>query len=131
MSEVIITPEMKEDAKKCASRNYKECISCGMYVIEGPQGAISDCVEALASLPEVWDDAPEWADCADVTFTDKNRTRKGHTQTYTRTLPKSLEDEIAEKYSFDTPSCHPMINGMRAIDVIKSALKEYNERQGK
>ena len=129
MSEVIITAEMKEDAKKCVSRSYKECISCGMYVIEGPQGAISDCVEALASLPEVWDDAPEWADCADVTFTDKHRTRKGQTQTYTRTLQKSLEDEIAEKYAKEIDT-EPLLVKLVKNKLVEM-LKEYNERQGK
>ena len=129
MSEVIITPEMKEDAKKCASRNYKECISCGMYVIKGPKGAISDCIEALASLPGVWDDAPEWADCADVTFTDKNRTRKGHTQTYTRTLPKLLIEELSEKYAIEIDT-EPLIVKLVQNKLVE-LLKEYNERQGK
>jgi len=124
MSEVIITPEMREDAKKCNSRS---CMDCKMP----EHGTASKCVEALASLPGVWDEAPEGSDVAEARFWRSETAIILSKIDYTRTLPKSLEDEIAEKYSFDTPSCHPMINGMRAIEVIKSALKEYNERQGK
>jgi len=128
MSEIIITSEMKEDAKKC---NGKSCNGCKMYSISKGQSP-SVCVEALSSLPGVWDQAPEKAIEAYVNFGYSSHMAQIMDDgiKYTRTLPKSLEDEIAEKYSFDTPICHPMINGMRAINVIKSALKEYNERQG-
>ena len=123
MSEVIITAEMKEDAKCCKQHI---CEVCRMRSL----GSDFSCVEALASLPGVWDEAPEGSDVAEARFWRSETAIILSKIDYTRTLPKSLEDEIAEKYSFDTPSCHPMINGMRAIEVIKSALKEYNERQG-
>ena len=125
MSEVIITPEMKEDAKKCGKGMV--CDTCKMKKIH--VGYVTNCVEALASLPGVWDDAPEWAACADVTITDKNRTRKGHTQTYTRTLPKSLEDEIAEKYAKEIDT-EPLLVKLVKNKLVEM-LKEYNERQGK
>jgi len=128
MSEVIITAEMKEDAKKCGKG--MACDTCKMKKIY--VGYVTNCIEALSSLPGVWDKAPEKAIEAYVNFGYSSHMAQIMDDgiKYTRTLPKSLEDEIAEKYSFDTPICHPMINGMRAINVIKSALKEYNERQG-
>jgi hypothetical protein len=43
--------------------------------------------------------------------------------------PKSPAREIAEKYSCDTETCHPMINGRRAVDVIESAINEYKEME--
>jgi len=125
MSAVIITSKMKEDAKKC---NGKICSGCKMYSISKGQSPYI-CVEALASLPGVWDDAPEWADCADVTFTDKNRTRKGHTQTYTRTLPKLLIEELSEKYAIEIDT-EPLIVKLVQNKLVE-LLKEYNERQGK
>jgi hypothetical protein len=123
MNEIIITPEMKEDAKKCNGS-----MACGVCKMPREfQLHPQMCIEAIASLPGVWDEAPEWADCADVTFTDKNRTRKGHTQTYTRTLPKSLEDEIKDAWS-EKLSMMSKANLELFIPVM---LKEYNERQVK
>ena len=129
MSEVIITAEMKEDAKKCG-KTGQFCDDCKMPFATEDNHSL--CIEALASLPGVWDEAKPNEGVALVYYKpeDGDPLNGLRMVKHTRTLPKSLEDEIAEKYSFDTPSCHPMINGMRAIEVIKSALKEYNERQG-
>jgi len=69
----IITPEMKEDAKKVHGS-----MACGVCKMPREfQLHPQMCIEAIASLPGVWDEAPEWADCADVTFTDKKQNTKG------------------------------------------------------
>lgn len=81
--------------------------------------------------PKVWDGAPDNAGFASVNFCKESGIplQFGKTMFYTRTLPKSPEREIAEKYSCDTETCHPMINGRRAVDVIESAINEYKERE--
>ena len=131
MSEVIITAEMKEDAKKCG-KTGQFCDDCKMPFATEDNHSL--CIEALASLPGVWDGSPDNAIIAMVNFYKEDKVYAkidGIETVYTRTLPKSIEDEIAEKYSCDTVTCHPMIDGKRAINVIKAALKEYNERQRK
>jgi len=121
MSEVIITAEMKEDARKC---NGRSCTLCRMYPIS--KGVASSCIEALASLPGVWDEAPNNSETAIIIFSDKGKINKYGETVYTRTLPKSLEDEIkdawAEKLS--------MMSKANLELFIPIMLKEYNERQG-
>jgi hypothetical protein len=123
MNEVTITPEMKEDAKKCLG---KDCHNCEMYPIN--KGcAISICVEAIASLPGVFDSAPEIADNVQLWFY-KGREQIGKMIPYTRTLPKSLEDEIAEKYAKEIDT-EPLLVKLVKNKLVEM-LKEYNERQG-
>jgi len=98
MSEVIITAEMKENAKCCKQHT---CEACRMRSL----GSDFSCVEALASLPGVWDGSPDNAIIAMVNFYKEDKVYAkidGIETVYTRTLPKSIEDEIAEKYSCDT-----------------------------
>ena len=126
MSEVIITPEMREDAKKCNSRS---CMDCKMP----EHGTASKCVEALASLPGVWDGAPDDAVSAEVCFYKYPilRGKEGllEMKSYSRTLPKSLEDEIAEKYAKEIDT-EPLLVKLVKNKLVEM-LKEYNERQGK
>jgi len=78
--------------------------------------------------PKVWEGAPEWATEARVRWTDRNGV-SGHNDMYsllyTRTLPKSRIDEIAEEAqsSFLDGTNKPL------TEVIKSAiLKDREER---
>lgn len=127
MSEIIITAEMKEDMKKCNGSMACGCCKMPREFHLHPQM----CIEALASLPGVWDEAPIGADYVNLNFYKLPNTTEGSklcgNVEYTRTLPKSLEDEIAEKY-FEKyrVGATGFIN---ITDTIKAALKEYNERQ--
>jgi len=132
MSEVIITSEMKEDAKKCGKDMV--CDTCKMKKIH--VGYVTNCVEALASLLGVWDGAPDDAVSAEVCFY-KYRIFRGkegllEMKSYSRTLPKSLEDEIAEKcsHTYFKYGGNIPITESDITKVVKNALKEYNERQG-
>lgn len=84
--------------------------------------------DKLATVHDVWEGAPEWANRAVVSFSDPDCKKGSQSHVYRRELPKTIEQEIAEKYSCDTELCNPMINGKRAVDVIKEALEEYKER---
>ena len=124
MSEVIITAEMKEDAKKCNGS-----MACGVCKMPRefhlhPQM----CIEALASLPGVFDEAPEEAISADVAWYGQSAGSLAGHKRYTRTLPKSLEDEIAEKYTKEIDT-EPLIVKLVQNKLVEM-LKEYNERQG-
>jgi len=79
---------------------------------------------------KVWQNAPKEATRAHVNyFAGKQILQEYKSNWYERTLPKSPAREIAEKYSCDTETCHPMINGRRAVDVIESAINEYKEME--
>ena len=123
MSEVIITPEMREDAKKCNSRS---CMDCKMP----EHGTASKCVEALASLPGVWDgtDNP-LAVSAIVNYYNSENRGVGSSKEYERTLPKSLIEELSEKYAKEIDT-KPLIVKLVQNKLVEM-LKEYNERQGK
>jgi len=129
MSEVIITAEMKEDAKKCGKGMV--CDTCKMKKIH--VGYVTNCVEALASLLGVWDGAPDDAVSAEVCFYKYPilRGKEGllEMKSYSRTLPKSLEDEIAEKYAKEIDT-EPLLVKLVKNKLVEM-LKEYNERQGK
>jgi len=76
-----------------------------------------------AKKDDVWNDAPEWAGFASVRFQisdgDPSKTAGSY---FTRTLPKTLEQEIAEKYGkvFEHAPTRPSNEG-----IIKMALEEY------
>ena len=83
--------------------------------------------------PKVWDGAPEGATDARVRWTDRNGV-SGHNDVYsplyTRTLPKSRIDEIAEEAAskwFNNPKA---VSTDSLSDAIKSAiLKDREERE--
>ena len=82
--------------------------------------------------PGVWDGAPDDADTAYVAFGNSERGSPLFVdKRHTRTLPKTKAREIAERYSCDTETCHPMIDGNRAVDVIESAILEALQSEGK
>ena len=82
--------------------------------------------------PGVWDGAPDDADTAYVAFGNSERGSPLFVdKRHTRTLPKTKAREIAERYSCDTATCHPMIDGNRAVDVIESAILEALQSEGK
>ena len=123
MSEVIITAEMKEDARKC---NGRSCTLCRMYPIS--KGVASSCIEALASLPGVWDQAPKKAIEAYVNFGYSSHMAQIMDDgiKYTRTIPKALEEEIKDVWSEKLS----MMSKANLELFIPIMLKEYNERQG-
>ena len=82
--------------------------------------------------PGVWDGAPDDADTAYVAFGNSERGSPLFVdKRHTRILPKTKAREIAERYSCDTETCHPMIEGKRAVDVIESAILEALQSEGK
>lgn len=82
--------------------------------------------------PGVWDGAPDDADTAYVAFGNSERGSPLFVdKRHTRILPKTKAREIAERYSCDTETCHPMIDGNRAVDVIESAILEALQSEGK
>jgi len=126
MSEVIITAEMKEDAKKCNGS-----MACGVCKMPRefhlhPQM----CIETLASLPGVWDgtDNP-LAVSAIVNYYNSENRGVGSSKEYERTLPKSLIEELSEKYAKEIDT-EPLIVKLVQNKLVEM-LKEYNERQGK
>jgi len=121
MSEVIITAEMKEDAKCCKQH---VCEACRMRSL----GSDFSCVEALASLPGVWDQAPKKAIEAYVNFGYSSHMAQIMDDgiKYTRTIPKALEEEIKDVWSEKLS----MMSKANLELFIPIMLKEYNERQG-
>ena len=82
--------------------------------------------------PGVWDGVPDDADTAYVAFGNSERGSPLFVdKRHTRILPKTKAREIAERYSCDTATCHPMIDGNRAVDVIESAILEALQSEGK
>lgn len=74
--------------------------------------------------PKVWSDAPEWAVTAMVVWYGKDK-RVAYSQNYTRELPKSRIDEIADeavdKYQ------RGAVGAGSLTDIIKSAILKYAE----
>ena len=75
----------------------------------------------LAELdkPKVFDGAPDNATHAEVWFGNSEFVSNSPDKIYTRTLPKSPEREIAEKY----------FNAFENIEACVSAINEYKERE--
>ena len=97
------------------------------------------CTALIAEMdkPKVWDGAPSWVTDARVRWTDRNGV-SGHNDMYsplyTRTLPKSRIDEIAEEATsaymkeWGTPSDGFLAH--KLPEIIKSAiLKDREERE--
>ena len=80
-------------------------------------------VEDERAKPKVWDGAPEWATDARVRWTDRNGV-SGHNDVYsplyTRTLPKSRIDEIAEEAY--AAICVSTMTDRESVSAIKSAI---------
>ena len=95
-----VTNEMIKDAMICDT-----CRSCKMDVFGCEGNCIRNLAKALKEEREkmkenVWKNAPEDSKWADVTFRNEYRQRiRIGVQSYTRELPKSRIDLIAEKYA--------------------------------
>ncbi len=112
----------------------KSCDCCPIHNHDGPTG----CVQRLASeiqrlrderekVVNVWKDAPGWADTADVDYQKYGDSRCGH-KTYTRELPKTIKQEIAEEFAtawMDNPKASSKDS---LVDAFVEALKELEER---
>ncbi len=93
-----LTDKMLDDAIRCGC--FEGCTICLM-----PYKEIGVCLETLAAALKaerakfrVWENSPDWADTADITFTRHGDSRI-KTWKYIRELPKSRERLIAEKWS--------------------------------
>jgi hypothetical protein len=100
-----------------ATYDYKNC-----FVAELAKQLLAE-----MDKPKVWDSAPEWATKADITWSAKTH-YSGVFKSYTRELPKSRIDEIAEeavdKYQ------RGAVGAGSLTDIIKSAiLKDREERE--
>ena len=138
MSERRLTKELLE--KIGANECIYSCSDCPLCAPKGPGSCRAGIARILLAEraereknPGVWDGAPEWATEAWVQWRDglPNEHGKWREKPYTRTLPKTKAREIAERYSCDTETCHPMIEGNRAVDVIESAILEALQSEGK
>ena len=86
----------------------------------------ADVVEALCTAliaemdkPKVWDGAPEWATKAVINWSAKTH-YSGVYKEYTRTLPKSRIDEIAEEA--EDKYRRGAVGAGSLTDIIKSAI---------
>ena len=137
MSERRLTKELLE--KIGANECIYSCSDCPLCAPKGP----GSCRAGIAIIllaeraereknPGVWDGAPDDADTAYVAFGNSERGSPLFVdKRHTRILPKTKAREIAERYSCDTETCHPMIDGNRAVDVIESAILEALQSEGK
>jgi hypothetical protein len=81
----------------------------------------------IGEWASVWDGAPEWASSAMAVWYGKDG-QVAHSQDYTRTLPKSRIDEIAEEA--EDKYRRGAVGAGSLTDIIKSAiLKDREERE--
>ena len=137
MSERRLTKELLE--KIGANECIYSCSDCPLCAPKGPGSCRAGIARILLAEraereknPGVWDGAPDDADTAYVAFGNSERGSPLFVdKRHTRTPPKTKAREIAERYSCDTATCHPMIDGNRAVDVIESAILEALQSDGK
>lgn len=78
--------------------------------------------------PKVWDNAPDEASkCCVIYMHGERDVHCAKYNNYTRTLTKSHEREIAEKYADKWDIHCDSIEQRRVADVIESAINEYKE----
>lgn len=137
MSERRLTKELLE--KIGANECIYSCSDCPLFDSKGAESCRAGIARILLAEraereknPGVWDGAPDDADTAYVAFGNSERGSPLFVdKRHTRILPKTKAREIAERYSCDTETCHPMIDGNRAVDVIESAILEALQSEGK
>jgi hypothetical protein len=116
---------------KCKS--LSTCTVCGMAYDKGNGAGV--CIDRLAAEaqrlrderetnPGVWDGAPSWADHGYCVWYNENEEIKS-SDIITRTLPKTIEQEIAENVAPLIVDCE---NIDKAKKVVRSILAEYKER---
>jgi len=127
-------------ASKC--ENY--CFECQKCTMKGT-GAITGCVSRLAKevqrlrderekIQDVWKDAPENAVEAFVSFYEKIKSfgqyvlvSIGNEKKYIRVVPKTIEQEIAEKYASKLSIITETRENLR--DAILQAFEELKEKK--
>jgi hypothetical protein len=127
-----LTNEVLEAMTKCKL----DCTLCGANAVCAKYDW-QDTIQTLATAlleerakPKVWDGAPEWAKSAIVIWSDtcKNEpaNRRDYSPRYTRELPKTRIDEIADEV------WHEINKGVTGSpkDIIKRGLKKYAEELG-
>jgi len=125
---VELTREVLEDMARCREKYCPDCK--GVCKDDAVKSGIETLATALLeerAKPKVWDGAPEWATKAVINWSAKTH-YSGVYKEYTRTLPKSRIDEIAEeavdKYQ------RGAVGAGSLKDIIKSAiLKDREERE--
>jgi len=112
------------------------CVGCPLYV-EGE--GFEDCIKTLAtevqrlrdereSNPGVWDAAPEWAKYCYVVYSDESAIQQC-SGNYTRALPKTIEQEIAEEYVNNRKKAKPAVVSWESIEKeIVELLNTYKAR---
>ena len=95
----------------------------------GPHIVHALCEQLLAEMdkPGLWKDAPEWADTAIIEFSENGK--YPFCKSYTRTLPKSRIDEIAEDVAIEEAKKYgwSFAGIQSAIDIAKSAILKDRE----
>lgn len=123
-----LTNEQIADASRCQKmRIHGSCAKCKMdgigktfdFCIEGLSKALQ--AERAKPKDDVWKDAPEWAVCATGTYHEEQVDRNPREDRFyfTRPLPKTLEEELLDKYNVVTD---------RQRNIILDMLKEYAAR---
>ncbi len=124
-----LTREVLEAVVNCADRKCASCPAKGVCVsgVDIVHIALASALLEERARPKVWDGAPEWAKSARVMWSDtcKNEpaNRGDYSPLYTRELPKTRIDEIADEM------WHEINKGVTGLpnDIIKRGLKKYAE----
>ena len=119
-----LTNEALEAMTKCKLDCATCCANavCRKYDWPDALQAFATALLEERAKPKVWDGAPEWAERADVSYKG-NVNGKINISIYTRELPKTRIDEIADEV------WHEINKGVTGlpIDIIKRGLKKYAE----
>jgi len=87
--------------------------------------SLARALQAERAKPEglVWKNSPEWANRAQIMWFNDDQCKARHSENYTRELPKTIEQEIAKKYSekYLADKCRSL------EECMNDMLKEYAE----
>lgn len=114
-----------EDAVEKAERFMKS--DCRNYTRDYLEPIIGPLLAERAKN-DVWKSADKCVNRAIVHYVSSDGRDYGQID-FHRELPKTKAREIAERYSCDTESCHHMIEGKYAVDIIESAILEAQGNQ--
>ena len=113
-----LTREVLEDMARCREIGCQGCRGvCKCNTMGSGIETLAKALLAEMDKPKVWDGAPD--DCNACTVNFVKHMKAVSSKAYTRTLPKSRIDKIAEEAAKDY--IHNQ-NGTGLIDMVKSAI---------
>ena len=128
-----LTREVLEDMATCRERGCPDCKGvCRGETISYGIETLAKALLAEMEKPgdDVWKDAPEWADVAEVCWRDKANTKhKQLLNPLTRELPKTRARQIAEQegQGLAKKNGWSVAAGALVANVVESALNKYAE----